>query len=157
MTDELAEALKLYAEDLRNGKLPDLGRLECETRIVHEELLSEDARRQSTIDEQIAELRAQVARLRTALEMTLPIMDWSTDEDRATYEAAQWAVSVALADTEPAAAWLERQRKLAAAEELERLHGWVRDGREYDRDDARDEIARACWNRAAELRREAGA
>lgn len=35
----------------------------------------------------------------------------------------------------------------AVAEELTRLASWVRDPSNYDRDDARDEIARAIENR----------
>lgn len=41
-----------------------------------------------------------------------------------------------------------------AIQELKALHLWVRQGTGYDRDDARDEIARAIWNRICDLERE---
>jgi hypothetical protein len=45
------------------------------------------------------------------------------------------------------------EMNLPAIIELSRLAEWVRGG-DYNRDDARDEIARAIENRARELRRE---
>jgi len=50
--------------------------------------------------------------------------------------------------------WLAQQIAKAKAEELENLRDWI--NKEVGPDDARDDIRRACLNRAARIRKEAG-
>lgn len=123
--DEACMQLAIFRRDLEVATLD----MKATTETTDEDRLDWLCKQAHEAHKQVEELQAQVARLRealtegvetiTAVERIAPGYDWNADRLYLTliigkfYQMANSALT-----SEPAARWLDRERKLAAAEEL---------------------------------------